>query len=220
MSIEELVEVEDDIFRTTALTGKTHANLEALENEVQKTSNTLDKVHNQFLKEQADLTELVKNREEMSQPQVLKKKIATAAHKLKELQRKAEHLTYIQQVENFQQDLVVLINKVDLQKKKLETLVQESNEAKALRKTEEQKTKFLRDERNKLDGQFKKLQETVKRARNQLKKLEKKKEEYLAFCTRYEGKVLKHATDLHKIENHLRKIDKSIGHDRTILRND
>ena len=114
---------------------------------------------------------------------------------------------------------MVVINKVNAQKKKLATLVAEASEAKPLRKKEEKRTKALRDEKIKLEEEFKTLQDTVKKARAQLKKLDKKKEEYLWFFNRYESKVLEAATDLHKIENHLRKIDKTIGHDKTVLRN-
>ena len=111
-----------------------------------------------------------------------------------------------------------MTQKVNKEKKKLTSLEQEAGYSKTLRKVEEKKTEDARQEIAELENKFKKFQDKVKKARLQLKKLEKKKEEYVDVCARYEEKVLKFATDLHTIENHLRKIDKSLGHNRTFLR--
>ena len=226
MTVEELVVVEPDIWRTNALTGRAQATLEALENQVQKMQNRFEEVHNKVLSEEALLAELEANRKAKLQPQVLKKRVADAQHQLQELERKSTHLTYITQVENFNQDLVVVINKVNAKKKKLQSLVSEANDARALRKKEEKKTKDLKaeqkrleKEQNSLEKEFQDLQDTVRKARAQLKKLDKKKAEYKAYCDRYEEKVLEAATDLNKIEHHFRKIDKTVGHNRKILRN-
>ena len=56
--------------------------------------NVLNEVYTQFLQVQVSLAETEKTQHELRKPQVLKNKIAAATHKLKEIQRLTEHLTY------------------------------------------------------------------------------------------------------------------------------
>ena len=225
MTVQQLIDVEPDIFRSIALTGQAQTTLAVLQEKVQEMQDKFTEIHEKVLQEQKLLTELEKAREEKQTPEELQKSIAAQRHEFNELQRKTEHLKYIHKVEYYNQDVIAVMKELQEKKRKLRDLVDEVNNARDVRKSEEkrakaakQDVKTLKVEKDDLEIKLKELKETVSKARTQLKKLDRKKDSFKSYCAKYEKATLAAATDLNRIENQLRKIDKTIGYERKVLR--